>query len=109
MNPVSPPSSHPFSFPLPPEIKPPAKMAINEMAVTNHWMDDSCNDVNLNNIEKRKLQNISKIKMVNVPNSIALAKFFDSSMIPISFLFFQAESKFQTFLLCTCLFRKWLK
>ena len=91
MNPVRPPSSHPFSFPLPPEIKPPANIAINEMAVTNHWIDDSCSDENLKIIEKIKLQNISKIKMANVPNSTALAKFFDSSMIPISFPFFQAE------------------
>lgn len=84
MTPVNPPSNQPFCFPFPPEIKPPIKIEMNEIAVMIYCTDDSCKEVNLNKKAKIKLLTMAKIKIVKVPYNTALPRFFESSMINIS-------------------------
>ena len=67
MNPVNPPKNHPFCFPFPPAMKPPANKAINDIAVITYCIDVSCKAVNLKKKAKMKLLIIAKIKMEIVP------------------------------------------
>ncbi len=93
--PVRPPSIQPFCFPLPPEIKPPKKIRIKEIVVMTYFTDDSSKDVNRNIVAKRMLLIIIKIKIVNVPYSTALPRFFDSSIMNLSLLYLEKVYLFQ--------------
>ncbi|EIJ79005.1 hypothetical protein PB1_15644 [Bacillus methanolicus PB1] len=83
--PVKPPSSHPFCFPFPPEIKPPINSEIKEMIVTIISIPDSWAEVNRKISEKIKLLIIANKNIPISPYKTAVPKFFVSIFHPLLF------------------------
>lgn len=65
--PVKDPISHPFCFPLLPEINPPANNVTKEIPVVTTPSEDSCVEVKRKISEKMKLLTISKVKIAIIP------------------------------------------